>query len=113
MRKGSRFISWNTRFKKKIIKTPKNPNQTFLDDPLRIFRAARFATQLNFKLKKNILKSIKINNKRIKIISQQRIIKEINKIILSKKTIYRFLYIIKRQNIEVCFTRIRIFKYSK
>ena len=71
--------------KKKIIKTPKNPNQTFLDDPLRIFRAARFATQLNFKLKSNILKSIKINKKRIKIISQQRIIKEINKIILSKK----------------------------
>ncbi|WGH27569.1 MAG: tRNA nucleotidyltransferase [Candidatus Shikimatogenerans bostrichidophilus] len=71
--------------KKKIIKTPINPNKTFYDDPLRMIRAIRFSSQLNFKLKKNLRKSIIENIDRIRIVSIERIIQEFNKILLSKK----------------------------
>ncbi len=69
----------------KIIKTPLDPAQTFSDDPLRMMRAIRFATQLNFTIAEETLLAIKENAERIKIISQERITDEINKIILSKK----------------------------
>ncbi|WGH27058.1 MAG: HD domain-containing protein [Candidatus Shikimatogenerans bostrichidophilus] len=71
--------------KKKIIKTPINPDITFYDDPLRMIRAIRFATQLKFKIKENLILSIKKNIDRIRIISIERIIQEFNKIIISKK----------------------------
>lgn len=71
--------------KQQIIKTPKNPKQTFLDDPLRMLRAIRFASQLNFNIDKKALKHIFLNRNRIKILPMERIIQEFNKILLTKK----------------------------
>lgn len=68
----------------KIIQTPLNPDITFSDDPLRMMRAIRFATQLNFTIEASTLKAIERNKERIKIISQERITDELNKIIASK-----------------------------
>ncbi len=70
---------------KKIIKTPLNPDITYSDDPLRMLRAIRFATQLDFFIEEESLQSITKNAKRIKIISKERIIDEINKILLADK----------------------------
>ena len=67
----------------KIIKTPLNPQITYNDDPLRMMRAIRFATQLNFRLDKRSYTTITKNAKRLSIISQERITDELNKIILS------------------------------
>ena len=69
----------------KIIRTPLEPNITYSDDPLRMMRAIRFATQLNFKIEESSLKAIKDNASRLEIISQERITEELNKIILSSK----------------------------
>ena len=69
----------------KIIKTPLDPSLTFSDDPLRMMRAVRFATQLEFEIEPATFESIRQNAKRIKIISQERITDELNKIIISKK----------------------------
>lgn len=71
--------------KNKIIKTPLNPDITFSDDPLRMLRAIRFATQLNFNIEENTYNAICQNKERISIISQERITTELNKIILAKK----------------------------
>lgn len=71
--------------KAKIIKTPLDPDITYSDDPLRMMRAIRFATQLGFKIEKESFQAIKKNAKRIEIISTERITDELNKIILSKK----------------------------
>lgn len=67
-----------------LIKTPLEPDTTFSDDPLRMMRAIRFATQLDFKIEHACLESIARNADRLKIISQERIMDELNKIILSK-----------------------------
>lgn len=66
-----------------LIKTPLNPDITYSDDPLRMLRAIRFSTQLNFEIDSNSLESIKRNAKRLEIISKERIVEELNKIILS------------------------------
>jgi putative nucleotidyltransferase with HDIG domain len=71
--------------KHKIIKTPLDPSITFNDDPLRMMRAVRFATQLDFKIEPGTFEAIRQNAGRIKIISQERITDELNKIILSNK----------------------------
>jgi poly(A) polymerase len=68
---------------KKIIRTPLDPDITYSDDPLRMMRAIRFATQLGFTIEKNSLAALRKNNERIKIISKERISDELNKIILS------------------------------
>ena len=71
--------------KNKIIRTPLDPDITFSDDPLRIMRAIRFSTQLGFEIQAETLQSISKNRERINIISGERIIDEINKIMMSEK----------------------------
>lgn len=71
--------------KKKLIRTPLNPDITFSDDPLRMIRAIRFATQLNFNITEDALSAIIRNKERIKIVSKERINDELNKIVLSPK----------------------------
>ncbi len=68
-----------------IIETPLAPLQTFSDDPLRMMRAIRFATQLNFTIAPVTFQAIIDNAARIKIVSQERITDELNKILLAKK----------------------------
>ncbi|HLN53078.1 MAG TPA: HD domain-containing protein [Lentimicrobium sp.] len=70
---------------KKVIRTPLDPEMTFSDDPLRMMRAIRFASQLNFTVLPHTLQAIKDNQERIRIISAERISEELNKIILSNK----------------------------
>jgi poly(A) polymerase len=69
---------------KGIIRTPLNPDQTYSDDPLRMLRAIRFATQLDFKIERESLDAIFANSDRLKIITQERISDELNKIIRAK-----------------------------
>jgi tRNA nucleotidyltransferase (CCA-adding enzyme) len=67
----------------KIIRTPLDPDITYSDDPLRMMRALRFATQLDFMIEKNSLDAITRNVNRIKIISKERIVDELHKILAS------------------------------
>ena len=69
----------------KIIRTPLEPSQTYSDDPLRMMRAIRFASTLNFEIEENSLVAIKKEAERIKIVSMERIMVEFNKIMLSQK----------------------------
>ena len=69
----------------KILKTPLDPNTTFSDDPLRMMRAAYFASKLSLSIEKNCLESIKDNADRISIVSQERITNELFKILGTKK----------------------------
>lgn len=70
---------------KKLIQTPRDPHITYSDDPLRMMRAIRFATQLNFQIDAQSFQAIKDEQKRIQIVSQERITDELNKIILADK----------------------------
>lgn len=70
---------------KGILRTPLDPDTTYSDDPLRMMRAIRFATQLDFQIEINSLKSILENASRLEIISKERIMDELNKIILAEK----------------------------
>ena len=69
----------------KIIRTPLAPDITYSDDPLRMLRAIRFATQLNFNIEEKSLQAIADNKERLKIISYERIAEELNKILASIK----------------------------
>ncbi|WP_055448905.1 CCA tRNA nucleotidyltransferase [Lacinutrix mariniflava] len=75
----------------KIIRTPLDPDITYSDDPLRMMRAIRFATQLGFIIEKESLNAITRNNERIKIITNERIVVELNKILESKTPSIGFL----------------------
>lgn len=79
----------------KTIKTPLNPDITYSDDPLRMMRAIRFATQLNFEIEQESLQSITKNKDRIKIISGERIVDELNKILSAEKPSVGFLLLYK------------------
>lgn len=74
-----------TDLKNRIIRTPLDPDITFSDDPLRIMRAIRFATQLDFDIETKTYEAISRNKERIKIVSAERIIDEINKMMLSDR----------------------------
>src|SRR5690606_29674204 len=80
---------------KKIIRTPLNPDITYSDDPLRMLRAIRFATQLGFKIENESLKAIERNKDRITIITKERIVVELNKILESNKPSTGFLLLEK------------------
>lgn len=69
----------------KTIRTPLEPDTTYSDDPLRMMRAIRFATQLNFNIEEKSLEAIHRNNERIKIISAERITDELNKMVMAEK----------------------------
>jgi len=77
------FFNGITDLRKNIIRTPRNPDVTFSDDPLRMLRALRFASQLGFFIESKTFEAIKNNCNRIVIVSMERITNELNKIILS------------------------------
>ena len=78
-----------------IIRTPLNPDITYSDDPLRMMRAIRFATQLDFKIEEESLESVTKNKERIEIITKERIVVELNKIMESSKPSIGFLLLEK------------------
>ena len=96
--------------KNKIIRTPLDPDITFTDDPLRIMRAIRFATQLGFEIHLDTLQSIAKNKDRIKIISGERIIDELNKIIMSEKPSVGFKLLEETGLLEIIFPEMQKLK---
>jgi len=80
-----------TDLKNKIIRTPLDPGITYSDDPLRMLRAIRFATQLGFTIEPNSLEAITANAERIKIITKERIVTELNKILSTTKPSIGFI----------------------
>lgn len=87
----------------KTLKTPLNPDITYSDDPLRMMRAIRFASQLNFQIDEPSFEAISKNKNRIKIISAERIADEINKIILSQKPSVGFKLLLNSGLLDLIF----------
>ena len=81
--------------KERIIRTPIDPKQTFDDDPLRMMRAIRFATQLDFHIEEQTFNAIREMAPRLSIISKERVLDELNKIIMSPKPSIGFALLFK------------------
>ena len=94
----------------RIIRTPQDPNQTFSDDPLRMMRAVRFATQLKFDIERSTFRALSENKERLQIISVERIVDELNKIILSKKPSDGFLLLEQTGLLEQFFPEFKALK---
>ncbi len=88
---------------RKLIKTPLNPARTFSDDPLRMMRAIRFAAQLGFTIDPDTFSAIQEYAERIKIISQERITEELNKILASRKPSVGFDLLFKSGLLHIIF----------
>ena len=95
---------------KGIIRTPLNPDITYSDDPLRMMRAIRFATQLDFKIEEASLNAITDNKDRIKIITKERIVVELNKIIESNTPSIGFILLEKTGLLEYILPEITALK---
>ena len=91
--------------KNQLIRTPVNPEQTYSDDPLRMMRAIRFATQLNFQIEKRSYDAIKKQHKRLSIISQERITEELNKIIISDRPSIGFKMLLETNLLNMFFPK--------
>ena len=89
--------------KKKLIRTPLDPEITFSDDPLRMMRAVRFASQLGFDIAPQTFDAIIDNAERIRIVSQERITDELNKIILSPTPSYGFKLLYHARLLQLIF----------
>ncbi len=89
--------------KDRLLRTPLAPGVTYSDDPLRMMRAIRFATQLNFSIHHASLAAIKENKERISIVSQERITTELNKIILAEKPSIGFKLLFNTGLLEIIF----------
>lgn len=85
----------------KIIRTPLNPDITYSDDPLRMMRAIRFASQLHFEIEAESLEAISRNKDRINIITGERIVDELNKILMSDKPSVGFLLLYKTGLLDI------------
>ncbi|MAE15414.1 MAG: tRNA nucleotidyltransferase [Crocinitomicaceae bacterium] len=96
--------------KNKVLKTPLDPDITFSDDPLRMMRAIRFCSQLDFKIEDITLAAINKNINRIKIVAQERITEEINKIILSNQPSVGFKLLEKTGLLKIIFPEFQLLK---
>ncbi len=85
----------------KVIQTPLDPAITYSDDPLRMLRAIRFATQLNFDINEESFEAIKTNKDRINIISNERIVDELNKILSTSKPSKGFILLYQSGLLEI------------
>lgn len=94
----------------KLIKTPLEPGQTFSDDPLRMMRAIRFASQLGFSIDDQTLKSISSYRNRIDIVSQERITIELEKILMSEKPSVGFKLLESTGLLEIIFPKLQKLK---
>lgn len=94
----------------KIIRTPLDPDITYSDDPLRMMRAIRFATQLHFRIEDESFQAIKRNAKRIKIISMERVNAELNKIMLSDKPSIGFKLLDASELLPIIFPQLSALK---
>jgi poly(A) polymerase len=93
-----------------VIRTPLNPDITFSDDPLRMMRGIRFSAQLGFFLETQTFESIARNKERIEIISKERIVDELNKIMLSRKPSVGFILLEKTGLLELIFPELLALK---
>ena len=91
-----------------LIDTPTDPDTTFIDDPLRMLRAIRFAAQLEFKIHPRIMESIRNNKDRIKIISQERITDEIIKILKTNKPSIAFYFLKELDFLKLIFPELDV-----
>ncbi len=96
--------------KNKILRTPLDPSVTFSDDPLRMMRAIRFSTQLNFRIEEKTFRAIAENRERIKIVSAERISDELNKIILAEQPSIGFKLLEVTGLLEIIFPELQNLK---